>query len=240
MSPSTPPSATHSSRPSWRRTYDAYLFDLDGTLADTAPDLHAALNHALAKVDINPVSIELTRHWVGHGARKLIEAALTHHNTALDLDQQLRVDDARVLEDFLDFYGSHIAVHSLCYPTVEATLETLHEQGAKLAVVTNKIAALSEPLIEALGIAPYFDLVISGDSAAKPKPDPAPVHLCLDRLGVRPEHALFIGDSETDVNAAKAAGVAVVCLRDGYNHGIDVADLNPDGVIELCSEILSV
>jgi len=89
-----------------------------------------------------------------------------------------------------------------------------------------------------LGIAPFFDLVISGDSAAHPKPHPAPIHLCLEGLDLEPTQALFIGDSETDVNAAKAAGVAVVCLRDGYNHGIDVATLEPDGVIDLCREIL--
>ena len=94
------------------------------------------------------------------------------------------------------------------------------------------------PLLEQIGLRDHFDLVVCGDTAAAPKPDPAPVHYCLEALRVAPERALFVGDSETDVNAARAAGVAVVCVRDGYNHGVDVTTMDLDGVIDTFTELL--
>ena len=221
----------------WQRPYAAYLFDLDGTLVDTAPDIGVALNHALATARLDPVSIELTRHWVGHGARVLIEQAIEHHEK-IHGAQPGRLDVEPMLDVFLRYYADHLTDTSRFYPTVAATLAVLKGRGAKLAVVTNKMAALSEPLVRQLGAWDTFDLVVCGDTTAHPKPHPEPVLHTLDVIGVAANDALFVGDSDTDVKAARAAGMTVVCMRDGYNHGVDVTTLGADAVIDEMAEIL--
>ena len=217
--------------PSWA-TFDAYLFDLDGTLVDTAPDINAALNHSLRLAGLGAVDEALTRHWVGHGSRVLIAQALQHHHVSeIDIDS--------LLEPFLAYYQANLSTDSVVYPGVTDTLKALRERGAKLAVVTNKLTQLSVPLLEGIGLAPLFDLIVCGDTAAAPKPDPAPVQFCLDHFAVAAANTLFVGDSETDVNAARAAGVPVVCVRDGYNHGVDVTTLPVSGVIDKFGELLA-
>ncbi len=211
--------------------YDSYLFDLDGTLVDTAPDINAALNVSLEKAGLAGVDIGLTRHWVGHGSRTLINQALAY------LEQPQR-DIEPLLDDFLSYYRNNLATHSRIYPGVEETLTRLKNNGAKLAVVTNKLAELSEPLLHDIQLAGYFDLIVSGDTAHAPKPDPAPVLLCLETFALPPKQTLFVGDSDTDVNAALAAGIDVVCVRDGYNHGADVTTLGASGVIDSFLELL--
>ncbi len=215
---------------SWQRPYDAYLFDLDGTLIDTVPDLSRALNACLAHAGLAQVDESLARHWVGHGARVMIREALAHHDADGDAEALFHV--------FIDHYQANIACHSAPYPSVVDTLDTLRQRGAKLAVITNKLEGLSRLLLAELELDAYFDLIVGGDTASAPKPDAAPVRLCLERLGVAAADALFVGDSETDVNAARAAGTPVVCVRDGYNQGRDVNDLRPDGVIDLFEELL--
>jgi phosphoglycolate phosphatase len=212
-------------------TFEAYLFDLDGTLVDTAPDINAALNFCLQQANLPTVDEDLTRHWVGHGSRVLIRQALQHHHVA-------HTDIDALLPAFLDYYTHHLADHSQIYPSVEQTLSTLAQRGAKLAVVTNKLTELSMPLLEQIGLLPYFDLVVCGDTAAAPKPDPAPVQYCLDTFGVTAAQSLFVGDSETDVSAAQSCNMAVVCVRDGYNHGVDVTTLPVSGVIDSFAELL--
>jgi phosphoglycolate phosphatase len=167
---------------------------------------------------------------VGHGAKVLIEQALAHFDTSADIDA--------LLPRFLAFYEANIAVNSTPYPDVVTTLQTLRRSHAKLAVVTNKLTHLTETLLATIQMRDLFDLVVCGDTTPTPKPDPAPVQYCLDRFGVAAADALYVGDSETDVVAAKAARVPVVCVRDGYNHGIDVATLEPDGIIDTFAELL--
>ncbi len=211
--------------------YRGYLFDLDGTLIDTAPDIDAALNHGLGRAGLEPVSEALTRHWVGHGSRVLVEQALAH----LGAPASARDDVQRA---FLEYYEHHIADRSTPYPHVIDSLLTLRERGAALAVVTNKMARLSEPLLHALNMAHLFDVVVGGDTAARPKPaaDPA-LHAC-SIMGIEIADALFVGDSETDVGCARAAGCTVVCMRDGYNHGIPAQDLGADAVIDSFRELI--
>lgn len=222
------------SRSRWQN-FDAYLFDLDGTLVDTAPDINAALNHSLTLAGYAGVDLALTRHWVGFGSRMLLQQALQHYQLE---DAELNRQTDKMLPEFLAYYSQNLARHSQLYPTVESTLIALHKRGAKLAVVTNKLTQLSEPLLEQIGLMKFFDLVVCGDTAAAPKPDPAPVQYCLDKFELSPQQALFVGDSDTDVNAANAAGVPVVCVADGYNHGVDVATLKVDGVIQSFAELL--
>ena len=217
-------------KPTWKRHYSAYLFDLDGTLVDTAPDIDAALNFSLTQAGLNTVTEDLTRHWVGHGSRTLIKEALVHQGAQREIEP--------LLKNFIHYYENNIANHSKPYPHVESTLATLKDQGAKLAVVTNKLMSLTTLLIRELKLEQYFTSVVCGDSTKFSKPSPEPVFLAMRNLESNAAESLFVGDSETDVSAARNANIAVVCMRDGYNHGIDVSSLDCDGVIVSMSELL--
>lgn len=216
-----------------KNQYDAYLFDLDGTLVDSAPDIGAALNHSLQQASLPVVSLDLVRHWIGHGSRTLVRQALLH--------QQMQPEDQlidKLLGPFLSYYGEHIAEHSQLYPNTMETLLALKQRGARLAIVTNKLTELSVPLLTALDLKANFDLIVCGDTTPNPKPAPDPIQHVLDFFKVAPEQALMIGDSDADIGAARAAHIDVVCMRDGYNHGVDVATLNPDKVINSIKELL--
>lgn len=221
-----------------RRTYPAYLFDLDGTLIDTAPDIDGALNATLAVAGLPRVNESLTRHWVGHGSRMLLMQALKHHERPDLLADEPRITE--LLKVFIDHYTAHIADCSRPYPDVVDTLATLRANGAKLAVVTNKLTGLSHRVLAALDLDHLFAAVVCGDTLALSKPDPGPaLHACA-ALGVSPADALFVGDSTTDVETARNAGCPVVVVRDGYNHGTPAHDLGADGVIDSFAELLGV
>ena len=159
------------------------------------PDIDRALNHALATVGLARVDLSLTRHWIGHGSRTLIKQALEYQQQAAaepDIDQ--------LLTPFLDYYKANIAVHSRTYPEVNEALSTLHQRGTKLAVVTNKLTELSEPLLQDIGLYEFFDLVY----AATPPANQNQIQLrsiCLEQFALAPEQVLMVGDSETDVLA---------------------------------------
>jgi phosphoglycolate phosphatase len=213
------------------RTYPGYLFDLDGTLIDTAPDINAALNYALKAAGYDAVEEALTRHWVGHGARACIEQALAHKKVPR------RILDA-MLADFLVRYREHIAVASQPYPGVVETLHALRERGAVLGVVTNKHGDLTIPLLDELGMLDTFSTVICGDSAGKPKPAADPVLMACGELRLEPARVLFVGDSQTDVLAARAARCPVVCVPYGYNHGVPPDQLGADALIESFADLV--
>ena len=213
------------------KPYPGYLFDLDGTLVDTAPDINAALNAALVEHGYQRVNEALTRHWIGHGAKVLVEQAFDYH-------RKPHHESDIVLTAFLAYYETHVADLSRPYPGVLDALLSLHTRGARLAVVTNKMTTFSVAILNALGMAQHFDAVVCGDTTASPKPaaDPA-LHACK-ALGIAPSDALFVGDSETDVLCARAAGCPIVCVRDGYNHGVPAAQLGADAVIESFSDLV--
>ncbi|MCZ6888840.1 MAG: phosphoglycolate phosphatase [Gammaproteobacteria bacterium] len=229
------------------RRYQAYLFDLDGTLVDTAPDIMQALNRALDAFGYPLVDEALTRHWVGHGARTLIERAMIHHGKP-------HLDEARLsamVTRFVDHYHAHIADQSTIYPGVIQALEVLLDPGGRknpgtgvpgagvmAAVVTNKAGRLVHALLGKIGLACYFDAVVCGDTLSNPKPaaDPA-LHAC-ELLEVSVTDTLFVGDSITDVQCARAAGCDVVVLRDGYNHGTPPEALGADRVIDSLMELV--
>lgn len=210
----------------------AYLFDLDGTLVDTAPDLLRALNHALGAGGMPPAPARLVRHWVGQGVRAMLEAAAAHHGQAMS-----EAELAKLERQCLDYYLAHIADHSQPYPTVAATLAALAAERP-LAVVTNKLTAYSERLLAALDLRRFFGVVVGRGSAMPPKPDPAPVHHACAGLGVAAAEALFVGDSATDVACARAAGCRVVVYRHGYNQGVAPEALGADGVIDSFEALL--
>jgi phosphoglycolate phosphatase len=207
------------------KRFAGYLFDLDGTLVDTAPDINVALNHALTARGYPGVDESLTRHWVGHGARALVMRAIERHELPHDETEE-------IVETFIAHYSAHIADESRPYPGVVEALDRLQREGARLAVVTNKLTRLAEPLLTALGLDAYLSAIVCGDTAERPKPAPDPaIHACR-LLGMPAAEALFVGDSEADVKCARSAGCPVVVVRDGYNHGIPADALEADAVIE--------
>ena len=193
------------------------IFDLDGTLVDTAPDLTNALNHVLAAEGRAAVELADVRHMVGHGAREMIRAGMAATGapaTEGDLD--------RMMDGFLPHYEAHIADHSRPFDGVIDVLETLNARSARLGVCTNKRERLSIALLKTLKIDHYFRAIIGADTLPVKKPDPGHLLGTIDRVGGSPDRAVMIGDSTTDVNAAKAANVPVVVVTFGY------PDIAPD------------
>ena len=211
----------------------AYLIDLDGTLIDTAPDLMRALNHALAQEGHAPADEALVRHWVGHGLRTMLSAAFDHNGAPIS---GARLDALRDI--CLDYYAAHLAERSAPYPGVPETLAALARR-APLAVVTNKPAQLAVRLLEALQLAQHFRAIVGQGTTPEMKPSPAPALHACGQLGVDAAGALFVGDSETDVLCARAAGCAVVLYRHGYNQGRDPETLGADAVIDCFASLLN-
>lgn len=188
----------------------AVLFDLDGTLVDTADDLAASTNHALSRAGLGPVRPHEVRHLVGHGARSMLargfEISAGRPASESELEAGLHV--------FLDHYASNIAVHSRPFEAAVETIERLRARGAGIAICTNKREAISRLLIETLRMTNLFDAIVGADTAAAPKPDAAPVRLCLEKTQAR--RGVFVGDSDTDIKAARAAGLSCLIAEFGY------------------------
>lgn len=212
--------------------YRTWLLDLDGTLVDSAPDLHGALEATLKRHDHPPVSEQLVREFVGAGARILIERALAAlYPQPAQQERALATIDL-LHEQFLNYYTHHIADRSQPYPGVRKTLATLRERGIALAVVTNKYEGLSRQLLAALDLADYFGTVIGGDTLPVRKPDPGPLLEACRQLGSDPAHTVMVGDSITDIRAARNAGLPVICVSYGYNHGEDIHSAGADRVVD--------
>jgi phosphoglycolate phosphatase len=203
--------------------YDVVVFDLDGTLADTAPDLTAALNHALGELGRPTVPPDDVRHMVGHGARALLEKGLAASGAA---DEAL-ID--RGFPIFLDYYEAHIADGTRPYPGVDSALAALAARGVRLAICTNKLAALAERLVDALGWTGRFATIVGGDTLPQRKPDPAPVFAAI--AGAGGGRAAFVGDSISDTDAARAAGIPCVALTFGFSDR-PPAQLGADALID--------
>ena len=229
----------------WPKRHDAYFFDLDGTLIDTAPDLHAALNASLIAFDFAPVTLAETRDWVGQGARKLLHRAASahrHDHPPAFGEEPLLPLDALPLDamhtHFLTHYGNAIAEHSRPFPDVVPTLDALIDRGAKLAVVTNKPEALARQLMVALHLDDRFAAIVGADTAPAAKPSAHPARHTGELLSVGPEQVLFVGDSVSDVGCARAWGCPVVVLSYGYSQGTPPAELGADAVIDSFAALL--
>lgn len=207
------------------------LFDLDGTLVDTAGDLAAALNLCQAERGMAPTPPAQLRAWTSHGARGLIKRGfgLEPADPGYE-DLRLR---------FLDHYGRALCVHSRLYEGIEQTLQALEASGCRWGVVTNKPARFTVPLLQALGLAPRAVCAVSGDTAARPKPDPAPILHALAQCGCHAGAAVYVGDDQRDIQAGRAAGVATVAAAYGYSAGIeDVRAWNADLIIQRPQDLL--
>lgn len=207
------------------------LFDLDGTLVDTAPDLAAATDHMLESLGLPPVGEAQVRTWIGHGVNHLIKRALAATSGS---EQELFESGSRL---FLDYYAGHLADRTSPYPGVVEALDKLVERGLHLGVVTNKPARFTEPLLESLGLRDAFQAVVTGDAVTEQKPAPEPMLKAVRLCGGIPQQAIMVGDSMTDVEAARRAGLGVIGVPYGYNHGDELFWTAPDLMIQSLAEL---
>jgi phosphoglycolate phosphatase len=207
------------------------VFDLDGTLVDTAPDLVATLNTVFARESVPPVAYESARNMVGAGARAMIERGLKADGRTL---APAEID--RLFRDFIAHYAAHIADHSCPFEGVEAALDELTQRGCRLAVCTNKLERLSIQLLDALGLSQRFVAICGQDTFRVQKPDPEMLRRTIARAGGRPEAAVMVGDSATDIATARAAGIPVVGVDFGYSE-TPVAALKPDRLVSRFADL---
>jgi len=210
------------------------MFDLDGTLVDSVPDLATAVDRMLVELGREPAGVERVRTWVGNGARVLVRRALAG---GLDHSAVGEAQAEQALARFLDIYADCHELITL-YPGVHELLEALSTAAVELAVVTNKPERFVAPLLEQVGLGGYFRWIIGGDTLPQQKPDPAALLQVMHLAGVSNLQSLFVGDSRSDVLAARAAGVPCVAVSYGYNHGRPVAEEEPDRVVDSLAELL--
>jgi phosphoglycolate phosphatase len=203
----------------------AIIFDLDGTLVETSDEIWRALNHVLETSGRAPVPLEQALSYVGHGSRILIERGFRATGAPVDP----AILDGLVAR-FIAFYESHIGETSRPYPGLIAFLERCQREGIKMAVCTNKFEGLSVKLLAALGMSHFFGAIIGPDTIGIRKPDPRPYREALSRMGAANARSLMIGDSETDILTARAAGVPVIAVPFGYTPE-PVASFKPDAVV---------
>ncbi|WP_221074940.1 phosphoglycolate phosphatase [Agarivorans aestuarii] len=213
-------------------------FDLDGTLVDSAPDLALAINAMLLDLGREQFPEQTVRHWVGNGAEVLIKRALSGSDTiASDIAESLYL---QAKDLFVQHYSEKLCVASRLYDGVAESLELLSKLNVPMAIVTNKPGVFTQPLLEALNLAQYFDVVLSGDSLSRKKPDPLPLQHLVECCQVEMADLLMVGDSKNDIQAAKAAGCRSLGLTYGYNYGEDIALSGPDFVADSLVTLLEL
>ena len=208
----------------------AVIFDLDGTLVDTAPDLMLATNHVLAGAGRRAMTMAEMRAFVGHGARALISRGFAATGTPV-----APAALEPLYQQFVTYYGANICQGSTIFPGLVALLQRCQAEGLKLGVCTNKLEGLSVQLLEALELKRYFGAVVGPDTLGIAKPDPAPYRETLRQLGGA-ARSVMIGDSETDILTARAAGVPVIAVPFGYTPK-PVAEYGPDALVEHYDEM---
>src|SRR5450755_436276 len=201
------------------------VFDLDGTLVDTAPDLINALNHVLEREGMPPVPLDSARNMIGAGARRLIERGLELEGRFASVD-----DITRLTGDFIDYYAAHIADVSRPFEGLESALDDLQAQGYRFAVCTNKLEWLSKLLLDQLGLSSRFSAICGADTFGISKPDPGILQQTIARAGGQLSQAIMVGDAGPDIGVARRAGVPVIGVEFGYTD-VPIADLKPDRLI---------
>jgi phosphoglycolate phosphatase len=201
------------------------VFDLDGTLVDTAPDLVAAVNYVLAREGLPPLPLESARKMIGSGARALIERGLEQEGVTMS-----PADVSRLTDDFIDYYREHIADESRPFDGLDDALDALAADGFRFAVCTNKLEGLSRLLLDQLNMSKRFAAICGADTFGVSKPDPTSLRETVARAGGEIASAIMVGDSGTDIGAARRAGVPVIGVTFGYTL-VPIEDLKPDRLI---------
>lgn len=209
------------------------LIDLDGTLVDSVPDLSYCVDAMMRELGLPERGESAVRQWVGNGVERLVQRALIN---AVEGEADV-ADYERALPVFMRLYRENTSGRSRLYPGVREGLDFLRRTGFRLGCVTNKAEQFTVPLLRDMGILDDFELVVSGDTLPVKKPDPAPLLYAAEHLGVTPAESLMVGDSRSDVKAARAAGFAIVCMSYGYNHGEDIRNYGPDAVIDRLDQL---
>ncbi len=209
------------------------LIDLDGTLVDSVPDLAFCVDAMMGRLGRAPYGDAAVRNWVGNGVERLVRRSLTGQLNGEPVD----ADFEQAYPIFLELYRDNTSQRSRLYPGIREGLDWLKGAGYRLGCVTNKAAQFTEPLLRDLGVRDFFEIVISGDSLPRNKPDPMPLLHAAAHFGADPADALMIGDSVSDVKAARAAGFRIFCMSYGYNHGQDIRDFHPDAVLDSLVEV---
>ncbi|MES1926487.1 phosphoglycolate phosphatase [Salinisphaera sp. T31B1] len=208
------------------------VFDLDGTLIDSAPDLAMAVDRTLADHDLPAAGIDKVRHWVGNGSHKLVERALA------DADAHgVSIDEAHTR--FLAHYAKAPCERTQLYDGVTECLTALRDRDFDLMLVTNKPIAFLPAILDTLGLTDYFSLTLGGDSLAEKKPHPAPLLHAARQGDIPPGAGLMVGDSRHDVAAGKAAGFRTVAVTYGYNHGDPISQSGPDHLVDSLAELVT-
>jgi phosphoglycolate phosphatase len=209
----------------------AVLFDLDGTLVDSAPDIAAAVNDLISRHGLGPLSLDQVKSMIGRGVKVLTERAFRAVGKPLspeELEQEYLT--------MLDVYGNHLTDFTVLMPGVTEVLPALHESGVKLAVATNKPQRAAEAILDHFDLFPYLGSCVGGDAGVEKKPAPDMLLAALERLGVDTWDAVMVGDSSSDVLSARAAGMAVVIIRGGYTT-VPADELGADRVLETLAEL---
>lgn len=206
--------------PITKRAFDLIIFDQDGTLVDSRLDITNSVNHALEILGLPLLDITTITGYVGEGITKLIERALGTRKELLDKTRSL----------FLEYYKSHLTDNTYLYPNVINVLE--YFKGKQKAVISNKLESLTRDLLRDIGILHYFDIILGGDSADKKKPFPDPIIKVIESLGVEKSMTLMVGDSPTDIEAGKSAGVFTCAVTYGYRERDVILKARPDFVID--------
>ena len=207
------------------------VFDLDGTLVDTAPDLIAALNFVLEGEGLPPIPLHSARNMIGAGARKLIERGLEREGRAASVK-----DINRMTVDFVEYYAAHIADASRPFEGLEGALDELSSHGFRFAVCSNKLEWLSKRLLDQLGLSPRFAAICGGDTFGVSKPDPDILRQTVARAGGRLATTVMVGDAGTDIGVARRAGVPVIAVSFGYTD-VSIVELKPDRLIHHLREL---
>ncbi|MBF0455649.1 MAG: phosphoglycolate phosphatase [Magnetococcales bacterium] len=205
------------------------LFDLDGTLVDSAPDLWHTLNHTLQQMGRPPLALEEVRHLVGNGARFLLARGLYGPQAEAPQNSETFEEAVRL---FLAYYQDHLTDNSHPYPGCIPMLQQLTDRGFGLAVVTNKPEKMARKMLSNLKMTSFFKQIFGGDSLPERKPHPLPLLHTLEQLATPPSLGVMVGDSETDSLAARGAGCRLILVTHGYNRGVPVQQLKPDRTID--------
>ncbi len=193
--------------------YALVVFDLDGTLVDSASDIAEAVNRTLVDWSLPRVEEPVIRGWIGDGARALVGSAFAHAGKPVDLDE--------VMPGFMVHYADCLLLYPTVYPGVVETLQSLRDAGIAVAVCTNKPERFVRPLLDALDLGQYFECIVGGDTLPERKPSALPLLHAVNRFGLQPAQCLMVGDSATDLQTAAAAKVPMALVTYGYLRGMD-------------------